>query len=61
MTETPEPPDIVDDGASDVMAQDEVVHVPASGAELAESVEHTHDAGGFISDVAAWDEQDPLT
>ncbi len=60
MTDTPRPPGIVDDGASDVMAEDEVVHVAPGGAELAESIEHSHDAGGFIADVPAWDEEDPL-
>jgi hypothetical protein len=60
MTEPSDSPDVVDDGASDVMAEDDVVQVPAGGAELAESIEHTQDAGGFIADVAAWDEEDPL-
>lgn len=60
MTDTAHPHDMVDDGASDVMAEDEVVHVPAGGAELAESIEHTHDAGSFITEVPAWNEQDPL-
>jgi hypothetical protein len=59
-SENPTAPDIVDDGASDVMAEDEVVHVAPGGAELAESIEHSHEAGGFITDVPAWDEEDPL-
>lgn len=58
--DVPDTPDIVDDGASDVLAEDEVVHVAPGGAELAESIEHSHGAGGFITDVPAWDEEDPL-
>jgi hypothetical protein len=60
MTELPAAPDIVDDGFSDVLAEDDVVHVPPAAAELAESIEHG-DEGGFIADVPDWDEQDPLT
>jgi hypothetical protein len=60
MTDTPHAPDIVADGASDVMAEDEVVHVTAGDAELAESIEHSHAAGSFIADVPAWNEKDPL-
>jgi len=60
MTDTTNGDDIVDDAASDVMAEGEVLHVPAGGAELAESVEHKHDAGAFIADVPDWDEEDPL-
>jgi hypothetical protein len=60
MTDTPDAPDIVDDGASDVMAEGEVVHVSAGDAELAEAIEHSHDAGSFIADVPAWNETDPL-
>jgi hypothetical protein len=58
MNEPTQAPDIVDDGASDVLAEDDIVHVPAAGAELAESIEH-HEVG-FIADVADWDEPDPL-
>lgn len=53
-------PDIVDDGVSDVLAEDEVVHVAPGGAELAESIEHSHEASDFIADVPAWDEEDPV-
>ncbi len=60
MSEIPQAPDVVDDGASDVMAEDEIVHVPPAAAELAESIEHTSDAGGFITDVPDWNETDPL-
>ncbi len=60
MTETPRAPDIVDNGTSDVLGEDEVVHVPPPAAELAESIEHTGDAGGFIADIPDWDNEDPL-
>jgi hypothetical protein len=60
MTDNPHADDIVDDGSSDVLSEDDVVHVAPGGAELAEAVEHSHDAGGFIADVPAWDEEDPL-
>jgi hypothetical protein len=52
-------PDIVDDGVSDVMSEDEVVHVPPAAAELAESIEH-HDDPTFVADIPDWDEPDPL-
>jgi hypothetical protein len=52
------PPDVVADGASDVLAEDEVVHVPAAAAEMAESLEHPH--ADFVADVAGWDDEDPL-
>jgi hypothetical protein len=57
MTEL-EPPDVVDDGVTDVLTDDEVVHVPAAAAELAESLEHHGDT--FVADVPDWDEPDPL-
>ena len=60
MTDTPHAPDIIDDGASDVMAEDEVVQVTPGDAELAESIQHRHDASDFIADVPAWNEEDPL-
>jgi hypothetical protein len=56
MREHFEAADTVDDGVSGVM--DDVVHVPASGAELAETLEHHHDAT-FVADVPDWDEPDP--
>jgi hypothetical protein len=59
MTDTPDAFDIVDDGASPVLTEDDVVQVPAGGAELAESIDHPH-VGAFITDVPAWDEDDPL-
>jgi hypothetical protein len=60
MTDTHHASDIVDDGASDVMAEDEVVHVAPGEAELAESIEHRHEVSSFIADVPAWDEEDPV-
>ena len=60
MTDTPRAPDIIDDGASDVLAEDEMVHVAPGDAELAESIQRRHDASGFIGDVPAWNEEDPL-
>lgn len=53
------PADVVDDGVSNVLQEDEVVHVPAAAAELAETLEHQHDSS-FVADVADWDEPDPL-
>ncbi|MGE5829115.1 MAG: hypothetical protein ACM30G_12265 [Micromonosporaceae bacterium] len=52
-------PDTVADGASDVMAEDESVHVPAAAAELAESIEHKGESA-FIADISDWDQEDPL-
>ena len=59
MTEQPQAPDIVDDGATDVLAEDEVVHVPPGGAELAEATGHGGEPG-FIADLTDWDKEDPL-
>jgi hypothetical protein len=56
MTDQELPPDMVDDGASDVLAEDEVVHVPPSTAELAESIEHHGET--FVADVPDWDNPD---
>ena len=57
MTEST-PPDVVDDGVTDVLTGDEVVHVSPAAAELAESLEHA--PATFIEDVPDWDAQDPL-
>jgi hypothetical protein len=54
MTETVQPPDVIDDGVSDVLAEDEVVHVPPAVAELVESIEHHGET--FVADVPDWDE-----
>ena len=57
MTEHFVAPDVVDDGVSDVLTEDEIVHVPPAAAELAESLEH--DGTTFVADVPHWDEPDP--
>jgi hypothetical protein len=53
------PADVVDDGITDVLQEDQVVHVPPAAAELAETLEHQHDSG-FVADVPDWNEPDPL-
>jgi len=53
MTDENESPDIVDHGESDVLAEDEVVHVPPATEELAESLEP---GSTFLPDVPDWDE-----
>jgi len=56
MTESPNAPDVVDDGVTDVLAEDEVVHVPPAVVDLAESLEHHGET--FVADVPEWDETD---
>jgi hypothetical protein len=56
MTEEQLPPDVVDDGVSDVLTEDEVVQVPPAAAELAESIEHHGET--FVADVPDWDNPD---
>jgi hypothetical protein len=56
MTENPSAPDVVDDGVTDVLAENEVVHVPAAVIDLAEGMEHHGDT--FVTDVPEWDETD---
>jgi hypothetical protein len=56
MTEQQLPPDVVDDGVSDVLTEDEVVHVPPAAAELVESIEHHGET--FVADVPDWDNPD---
>jgi hypothetical protein len=67
MTDETRPPDVVDgssppagpaqvpahEGASDVLAEDEVVQVPAGTKELAEGAGST-----YLPDVPHWDEED---
>jgi CDP-glycerol glycerophosphotransferase len=53
------PDDVIDDGISDVLAEDEVVHVPPAAAELAEALEHER-ISSFVTDVPEWDTEDPL-
>ena len=57
MTDPSAPPDVVDDGVSDVMQEDEVVHVPAAVAEQAESLEHP--PASFVTEIEDWDEPIP--
>lgn len=54
MTENPNAPDVIDDGVTDVLAEDEVVHVPPAVADLAESLEHHGET--FVTDVPDWDD-----
>jgi len=56
MTEEIQPPDVVDDGTTDVLAEDDVVHVPAGAEELAESLEHQGHT--FLPEVEEWDQPD---
>ena len=49
-----EPEDVVDDGVTDVMNEDEIVHVPAAAAEQAESLEHPPST--YVGDVDDWDD-----
>jgi hypothetical protein len=57
MNEPTVPPDVVDDGMSDVMAEGDVVHVPPGAVELAESLEEP--ASTFAPEVPHWDDPDP--
>jgi hypothetical protein len=57
MIEPTVPPDVIDDGTSDVLAETEVVHVPAGAEELAESLEEPPST--FLPDVPHWDDPDP--
>ncbi len=56
MTESVLPPDVIDDVVSDVLTEEEVVHVSPAVAELVESIEHHGET--FVSDVPDWDEPD---
>ena len=58
MTESVQPVDVIDDRVSDVLAEDDVVHVPPAVAELAESIEHHGET--FVTNVPDWDEPDPV-
>jgi len=57
MTDHQDPPDVVDHGTSDVLAEDEIVHVSPAAAEQAESNGHAHEST-FIEDVPDWNEPD---
>jgi hypothetical protein len=57
-SEFPEtPPDVIDDQVSDVLNEDEVVHVPAAVEQLVESIEHEHTT--FAPDVPQWEPGEP--
>ena len=56
MTENLHAPDMVADEVTDVLAEDEVVHVPPAVADLAESLEHHGET--FVADVPEWDNTD---
>jgi hypothetical protein len=47
------------DGATEAPL-DEVVHVPAAAAELAEAVQHRRDES-FVAEIPDWDQEDPLS
>ena len=53
MTDQQPPDDVIDDVSTDVLAEEEVVHVPAGAEELAESQEP---GSTFLPDVPDWDE-----
>lgn len=57
MTEPTEAPDIIDHGVSDILREDEIVHVPPAAADLAEQSE-LHENSTFIADVPNWDVPD---
>jgi hypothetical protein len=57
MTEPTAAPDVIDNGTSDVLAEEEIVHVPPGAEELAESLEEPPST--FLPDVPHWDEPDP--
>jgi hypothetical protein len=56
MTEPTADPQVIDDGTSDVLAEDDVVHVPHGTEELAHSIEEP--PATFLPDVPNWDEDD---
>jgi hypothetical protein len=57
MTDDPngadQPADVIDDETTDVLTEDEVVHVPPATEDLAES---QHPGSTFLPDVPGWDE-----
>ena len=53
MTDQEPPPDVIDDKSTDVLAEEDVVHVPPAVEELAESQEP---GSTFLPDVPDWDE-----
>lgn len=57
MTEPTAIPGVIDHGTSDVLAEEDIVHVPAGAEELAESLQEPPST--FVPDVPHWDEPDP--
>ena len=55
ITETP--PDVIDDQVSDVLNEDEVVHVPPAVEYLVESIAQEHTT--FAPDVPQWEAGEP--
>ena len=51
------PPDVIDDQVSDVLSEDEVVHVPPAVEHLVESIEHDHTT--FAPEVPQWEPGEP--
>jgi hypothetical protein len=47
------PPDVIDNQASDVLNENEIVHVPAAVEQLVESIEQEHTT--FAPDVPQWE------
>jgi hypothetical protein len=58
MTDASElPPDVIDDQVTDVLNEDEVVHVPPAVGHLVESMAHEHTT--FAPDVPEWEAGEP--
>jgi hypothetical protein len=51
------PPDVIDDQVSDVMNENEIVHVPPAVEHLVESIAQEHTT--FAPDVPQWDPDEP--
>jgi hypothetical protein len=51
------PPDQIDDQVTDVLAEDQVVHVPAAVEQLVDSIEEPSTT--FAPDVPHWDAGEP--
>jgi len=48
---------VIDDQVSDVLSEDEVVHVPPAVEHLVESIEHDHTT--FAPEVPQWEPGEP--
>ena len=55
MTDDITAPDMVDNEVTDVLTEDEVVHVPPAAEQLAESLDHP---STFVADVPHWDDEE---